>query len=135
MTKEELKLFTLRFRYQRNGAKVRNIPWQFTLEEWFDWWGTDIYKRSGQKDLAGLVMARFNDTGPYHPSNVYKATRAQNLQEQADLQRGLPGKANKPLQTPHGIFNSRKEAAEFYGFDPAQINYRLKKYPTEYYYL
>lgn len=65
-----------RFGLQRQAAKDRGIEWQFTFEEWAAWWGADYAKRGRGKD--GLVMARYNDTGPYHPANVYKATGHQN---------------------------------------------------------
>lgn len=64
---------------QKYLAGKRGIDWQFTYEEWIDWWGTDIVNRgpkSGQ-----LVMARTGDIGPYHPSNVRKATVEENVSE------------------------------------------------------
>lgn len=40
----------------------------------------------------------------------------------------------KPLQTPDGVFDSRKAAAEFYKIDTSGINRRIKRYPDQYYY-
>jgi len=60
----------------RHCAKERGIEWQFTYDTWIAWWGDDFHRRgpfSGQ-----LVMARHNDTGPYHPDNVSKATCNEN---------------------------------------------------------
>jgi hypothetical protein len=64
---------------QRSSARGRNIEWHFTFESWFAWWGDDIVNR-GRKQ-GQLVMARFGDTGPYHPDNVYKATTKENHNE------------------------------------------------------
>jgi hypothetical protein len=38
------------------------------------------------------------------------------------------------IMTPDGEFESRKAAAEFYNIKPPVINYRMKKYPDQYYY-
>ena len=65
-------------KYGRTKARAarRHIRWEFTLEEWLRWWGDDFEKRGAGGQ--GLVMARFNDVGPYAVNNVYKCTRAQN---------------------------------------------------------
>jgi hypothetical protein len=42
---------------------------------------------------------------------------------------------SKPMVTPDGIFGSRKEAAEFYQVKTPVMNYYMKKYPTEYFYI
>jgi hypothetical protein len=44
-------------------------------------------------------------------------------------------KSRKKIQTPDGIFESRKLAAEFYKIDPSQINSRIKKWPDQYFYI
>lgn len=41
----------------------------------------------------------------------------------------------KSIQTPDGIFESRVAAAKFYNVKPPVINFRLKKYPDQYYYI
>ena len=60
-------------------AKKRGLEFHFTYEEWINWWGDDIINR-GRK-LGQLVMARNGDQGPYHPSNVRKATVEENVKE------------------------------------------------------
>ena len=69
----------MQYHRQKTRSRKRNIEWQFTYDEWITWWGEDIIRRgrrSGQ-----LVMARFNDAGPYHPDNVRKATCNENHSE------------------------------------------------------
>ena len=61
------------------AKKKRNIEWQFTFEEWLDWWGDDIHNRGILK--GQLVMARYGDIGPYHPDNVRKTTVEDNVKE------------------------------------------------------
>lgn len=140
---------------QRNAAKQRNIDFEFTYDEWISWWGDDIHKRGRTKN--DLCMCRINDTGPYHPNNVYKATMSQNNKDQnkwttaeTNMKKGdhARGKSQSPehttkkakakcksIQTPDGIFDSRKMAANFYNVHPSNISYYLKKYPSDYYYL
>lgn len=134
-TREQLKRFRQLYNYQRSGAHRRHILWQFTFEQWLEWWGDDIWQRGGGNDMDSLVMCRRGDTGPYHPDNVYKATRRENLDEQAALQLGQPGRFRKQIRTPAGIFDSRKAAAEYYGIEPCSMNYRLQRAPDQYYYL
>jgi len=64
---------------QKANAKYRNIDWQFTYDEWIEWWGEDITNR-GRKN-GQLVMARHNDSGAYHPNNVRKALVCENSSE------------------------------------------------------
>jgi hypothetical protein len=66
------------FRSQRNGAKQRGIPFDFTIEEWWDWWQVDDrWSRRGRNE-SDLVMARTGDKGPYSLANVYCSTHAEN---------------------------------------------------------
>ena len=81
-----------KFYNQRRNALQRGIEWQFTFEEWLDWWGDEIEKRGRRK--GQLVMARFNDEGPYHPSNVRKAMCSENCSE-AVKGRVSPNKGRK----------------------------------------
>lgn len=68
-------------------AKRRNIEWQFTLDSWIECWGADIEKRGRNK--GQLVMARYNDQGPYHPDNVRKITTEENTLEARNGGRGF----------------------------------------------
>jgi len=64
---------------QKSSANSRNIEFQFTYEEWINWWGDDIVNR-GRK-AGQLVMARIGDQGPYHPDNVVKKACGDNVRE------------------------------------------------------
>ena len=65
---------------QKNNASSRGVEWQFDFDTWVEWWGDDFDGRGSRWDW--LVMARYNDIGPYSPENCYKATGAQNGQDQ-----------------------------------------------------
>jgi len=73
------KPYSKEYHIQRASAKHRGIDWQFSYDEWILWWGEDIINR-GRKS-GNFVMARHNDTGPYHPSNVRKALLTENSSE------------------------------------------------------
>jgi hypothetical protein len=111
------------FYSQRYNAKARGIEWHFTFEEWLAWWGDDIDNRGHAP--GKFVMARHGDVGPYHPDNVRKATHKENTAEAR----------NKRINTPAGIFNSLKEASEHYKVKNTTLGYRLKRYPTQYFYV
>ena len=61
---------------QKAAAKKRGIEWQFTYTVWLEWWGDDFASRG--KGRGKLCMARKNDTGPYHPDNVFKCLYEEN---------------------------------------------------------
>lgn len=86
---------TLKHKYhvQKINAKARGIEWQFTYDTWVDWWGKDITNRG--RTVGKLVMARHNDTGPYHPGNVSKLTNSKNTQD------ALLGKSKSDKHSEH----------------------------------
>ena len=111
------------FYAQKGTALNRGIEWHFTFEEWIDWWGDDIDKRG--RSLNDLVMARTGDTGPYHPSNVRKATVAENQKEMTYY--------SVAVMTPRGRFNSIAEAAIGNYMCKRTMHNKLTKQPKLYY--
>lgn len=75
-----------KFNRQRTSAKIRGIDFNFSFNEWLEWWGDDFALRGCKK--GQLVMARNNDTGPYHPDNVYKQECGANTGEMRKRVRG-----------------------------------------------
>jgi len=81
------------FQVQRTNANRRGIPFLFTFTEWWAWWQTDgRWERRGH-GMGKLQMAHFNDTGAYHPDNVYCATHEQNSRTVAFETRSITNKA------------------------------------------
>jgi hypothetical protein len=136
------------FQAQRTSARRRGIEWQFSFEEWWDWWQIDErWERRGH-GLGKLQMARFNDEGPYNPSNVYCATHERNSRDIAYERRSITNKAgwargrarnsplfrkgagnpnSRPIQTPEGIFASATLAAEHFGFSRNYASYLARE--------
>jgi hypothetical protein len=106
-----------KYSVQRTSAINRGIDWQFTYDTWIEWWGKDIANRGRLK--GQLVMARYNDIGPYHPDNVRKATCSENNSE------GIKPRANSKKNTtvfaqltcPHCNFTTNKGNAKQWHFD------------------
>jgi len=73
------KIYGKIYKVQKSNAQQRGIDWHFTYDSWVEWWGDDIALRGKGKDK--LVMARNNDTGPYHPDNVRKLYGWENCSE------------------------------------------------------
>jgi hypothetical protein len=61
---------------QKNRADSRGVKWEFTFEEWLEFWGDDLRRRG--RGYGGLSMARVLDKGPYAPWNVFKADSVEN---------------------------------------------------------
>ena len=70
------RLYNTQYLDHRTRSKRRGIPFEFTYEEWINWWGEDLTNRG--RNQGQLVMARKGDAGAYHPDNVYKTTVEQN---------------------------------------------------------
>lgn len=61
----------------KKNARVRGISFEIGKQDWYEWWGDDIFKRGTGPD--DLQMCRFKDEGPYRLDNIYKATQKRNL--------------------------------------------------------
>jgi hypothetical protein len=73
------KPYNSQYHNHKARSKRRSIVFDFSYSEWIQWWGDDISNRG--RNAGELVMARVNDSGPYHPSNVYKTTVEQNVSD------------------------------------------------------
>jgi len=68
---------------QKHAAKKRNVPWEFTLYTWLEWWiNTGHFHERGVRN-DNYQMCRINDTGPYSPTNVYCDTGKNNKRDSA----------------------------------------------------
>ncbi len=85
----------LAYAQQADNAAKRDIDWQFTFDSWIKWWGADLEKRGCFS--GDLVMARYGDTGAYHPTNCFKSTAGQNVSDGVVKHLGklFPGGANQ----------------------------------------
>lgn len=92
-----------------------------------------------QKLLEGI--ANRNIDYSFRHTEEYKQKHRKGMQNlksdpsYMDVRKEVGKQNSKRIQTPDGIFDSRKLAAEHYKVDPAMISYRLKRYPDQYYYL
>ena len=104
-------MYKSKYSSQRRTAAKRGIAWQFTYETWLEWWGDDIVNRG--RRTGQLVMARFNDTGPYHPDNVKKVTCNENCREGNEgipaPQKASPGPRNGMYGRPSAM-RGRKQS-------------------------
>ena len=124
---------------QKSTALLRNIPFQLTFEEWYDWWlnnGIDKDQVFGRQTKNTLCMCRYNDQGPYSLSNIYCDTMANNS---SDARKFNPKKGKIPTKrchTPLGDFDSCISAANALNISASCLDYRLKsKFKIDYYYL
>jgi hypothetical protein len=129
-----LEVFT-KWRHHKNNARIRNLEFLFTPEQWWDWWRTDDRWSRRGPGRNHFVMARKGDVGPYSPDNVYCTTRGQNCKDipkshraagmararSEGRLRGRPGRnpswrrRGRPVITPAGRFSSVKQAAAHHG--------------------
>lgn len=75
-----------RWKYQKHRAlaKYRNIDFNFTYEQWFDWWmshGVDKRLDIKWPGKDRPCMARYGDQGPYDINNVYFARNSDNARD------------------------------------------------------
>jgi hypothetical protein len=132
----KLSYAKLRFREHQKGALNRNIPFLLTFEEWYDWWLLNGVDRNIPRPNNGdtLCMCRKNDQGPYALGNIYCATKKQNTADGHKIN-PYPNGKKKLIQTPFGTFESKIAAANFLKIDTTTISRRMKRHPTQYYYV
>lgn len=64
---------------QKGTAKARGISWEMNLATWWAIWDlSGKWSLRGNKSGVEYVMGRFEDVGPYSPTNVYICTNAEN---------------------------------------------------------
>jgi hypothetical protein len=144
------------WRSQYHAAKVRGIPFNFTLLAWRQWWSFELERlEPGARRGRGkdeYVMARKRDKGAYEPGNVFATRPVGNMRDrdplakeaavrQATLTRaakGVPRGVHLKVRgdghpkshaviTPLGRFGSIAMAAEAYGITRAGGHYRVAK--------
>jgi len=67
--------------------------------------------------------------------SIARKGKKQNSETISKRSKAMKNKGNKIIVTPDGIFLSRTLASEHYNISGAAINYRVKTYPKEYYYI
>jgi hypothetical protein len=81
MTKEQLKITKNKFNVHKSGAKSRNISFNFTFDEWLNFWIESGHWEERGNKKGQYVMSRKNDIGPYELGNVYIQLGEQNLKD------------------------------------------------------
>lgn len=90
--------------------------------------------RAGHTQETKLKMSKSHQ-GKLH-SEQTRAKMSQARQGRATWNKGISNpSAYKPVMTPYGLFASRNLAALALGVNGATINYRIRKFPEQYYYI
>lgn len=119
-----------RYNSHKSNARYRGIEFNLTFEQWYDWWlsqGIDKNTVDIKHDGQSPCMCRFNDIGAYEIGNIYFDTRSNNIRD-FGLRRDYSSQFKK-VKTPDGVFNSRKEASEYYNLTGEAISWRCKNKP------
>jgi hypothetical protein len=63
------------FNKHKLHAKLRGISFEFSYDQWLEWWETELEKCSSRAKRGSrrlnYGMCRYFDRGPYSPGNVY----------------------------------------------------------------
>lgn len=65
---------------RRNATRLRGIEWRMTFAEWWRIWQESGHWHERGRG-QGYCMARYGDSGPYSPENVYICTIGQNFSD------------------------------------------------------
>lgn len=131
--KHPLSLARLKYARHKALAKFRNIAFNFTFEEWYDWWlsnGVDKnVKQQYRTDRDRKCMCRYGDVGAYEASNVYCTDAVENVKH--SYQNGNP--RIKPNAMPN--YRWKDDVVNYHtltrviGVDPKQVHlYRKDDY-------
>lgn len=71
-----------KFSLQGHAARQRGIEWELTFEEWWCiWQKSGVWHLRGRSSAESMVMARYEDKGPYAVGNVRIITVSKNMKE------------------------------------------------------
>ena len=73
-----------KFARHKAQSKFRNIAFEFTFEDWYNWWLSHGIDKNIDQKWSGPdrpCMCRLNDTGSYSMTNVYFATTVENVKD------------------------------------------------------
>lgn len=99
MARKKHPLSLARWKYHKHKAqaKFRNIGFNFTFEDWYQWWLTNGVDKNQHVEWTGCnrpCMCRKGDIGPYEESNVYCASNRQNASDlNSNIRNGIRPKA------------------------------------------
>ncbi len=68
-----------KFNLHRDAAKRRGLGFEFTFEEWYDFWQKSGHWEERGRGKGQYVMSRVNDQGPYKVGNVFIQLASQNV--------------------------------------------------------
>lgn len=127
---------------RRVDALGNPIEFKLTFDEWYKIWLDSGHWHERGCSKGKYVMSRHNDVGHYEIGNVCIKQVEKNISEghiglkATEKCKQRASEVNrKPIMTPDGQFESRRQAAKHYGITPEGIGVRLKYKPQEYYYL
>ena len=110
MINEEIKKSKAKFSTHKAGAKSRNIPFNFTFDEWYSFWLQSGYWHNRGNKKGQYVMSRYNDVGPYEIGNVFIQTAEDNHSQVliTDDRRKKQSKLRKGKKDPSHILEMKK---------------------------
>ena len=79
-----LSLAKKKYSRHRAQARFRNIDFNFSFEDWYEWWlqhGVDKNVHTRWRGPDRLCMCRYGDVGAYEWNNVYCATHIKNVHD------------------------------------------------------
>ena len=121
-----------KYRDQKRDARNRNIAFEISFDDWYQWWLLNGVDKQTQAS-TNLCMCRSNDVGPYNLNNIYLGTRSENTKE------GWTHRSHafkfKKIQTPAGVFESKKAAAAYYNMESSNLSYWMKVQSDKFYFI
>ena len=138
----KLKKMKRAYSRQKANSRQRNIPWEYTFDEWVLKW-----EQSGKWEQRGrlghqYVMCRYNDVGPYSFTNTKIDTCLNNIIESNQIMlknhvykpkikvkegKGRPIGSGKSVTIFGVTYPTRQIAAETLGIKRTTFLYRLKQ--------
>ena len=127
----------LKFNRHKAQSKFRSIQFNFTFEEWYNWWlFHNVDKNVDQKWIGGTrpCMCRIGDIGPYEISNVYFAMDNENVKDlhKNDKANQQGYKTKKTLRYGNELFSKKEFTTKFpYLDDYSCSKFKIEKYDSE----
>jgi hypothetical protein len=131
----DIKMAKNKYAVHKAGAKVRNIEWLFTFEDWLQLWiDSGKWEQRGNK-RGQYCMSRYGDKGPYSLNNVFIQLTSQNTSEAYKPRvRGKPNIKSKTLVANYKKYTSLTGASLYLKISKQLLVYRIDANWQGYYY-
>jgi hypothetical protein len=114
---------------QKRHAEAREIPWEFSYEEWLELWLVSGKWHQRGRSSGKYCMARYGDTGPYSVKNCFICRTEQNQQQRwEDVRKILKEDQVKIVREWFDTSLTQRQVAEKFNVDQSYVSKLVNRF-------